>query len=76
MDEGFDDANDRELHPVFKALSDPRRRRILDYIRDRPRTTGWLCARFENLSRYAVMKHLNVLEQAGLVIVKRKGRQR
>ena len=63
------------LDPVWKALADPTRRRILDTLRKHPRTTGDLCRPFE-LSRYAVMKHLGVLERAGLVLVKRKGRER
>lgn len=61
---------------VFKALADARRRRILDLLRDQPRTTGDLCARFRGLDRCTVMQHLGVLERAGLVIVKRSGRQR
>jgi DNA-binding transcriptional ArsR family regulator/uncharacterized protein YndB with AHSA1/START domain len=61
---------------VFKALSDPTRRRILDALRRRPRTTGQLARRFSRLSRFAVMKHLGVLERANLVIVRREGRLR
>jgi len=71
-----EDEQEDQLHPVFKALADPTRRRILDYLREQPRTTGWLCTRFENLSRYAVMKHLRVLEEASLVVVRRAGRRR
>lgn len=67
---------DDKLHIVFKALADPTRRRILDYLRERPRTTGWLSGRFDNLSRFAVMKHLRVLEEANLVVVRRVGRRR
>jgi DNA-binding transcriptional ArsR family regulator len=61
---------------VFGALSDPTRRGILDQLRDQPRSTGELCEKFPKLSRFAVMKHLDVLEEAGLVIVKREGRVR
>jgi DNA-binding transcriptional ArsR family regulator len=61
---------------VFKALGDARRRRMLDLLRDRPRTTGDLCGRFPGLDRCTVMQHLRVLERAGLVIVKRRGRER
>lgn len=61
---------------VFKALADRRRRRILDLLRDQPRTTGELCARFPGLDRCTVMQHLGVLEKAGLIIVKREGRMR
>ena len=61
---------------VFKALADARRRRILDLLKDGPRTTGELCDRFAGLDRCTVMQHLAVLEKAGLVIVRREGRHR
>jgi len=60
---------------VWRALADPSRRRILDLLRDRPQTTGELCAAFE-VSRFAVMKHIAVLEGAGLIGVRRRGRER
>jgi len=66
---GADDGN------VWKALADPTRRRLLDLLKEGPRTTGELSSRFP-LSRFAVMKHLAVLERAGLVIVEREGRER
>ncbi len=61
---------------VFKALSAPVRRQILDVLKDRPVTTGDLCAKFAHLDRCTVMQHLRVLEDADLVIVQRKGRER
>ena len=61
--------------PVWKALADPTRRRILDLLRARPMTTGALASRFE-MSRIGVMKHLGVLARAGLVLVRRRGRER
>jgi DNA-binding transcriptional ArsR family regulator len=61
---------------VFKALGDARRRRMLDLLKDAPRTTGDLCDRFPELDRCTVMQHLGVLEKAELVIVKRDGRLR
>jgi len=61
---------------VFKALADGRRRRILDLLKSEPRTTGELCAKFRKLDRCTVMQHLGVLENAGLIIVKRDGRLR
>ncbi|MEE2567003.1 ArsR/SmtB family transcription factor [Hyphobacterium marinum] len=64
--------NDR----IFKALASDVRRDILDSLRDDPQTTGALCRLFPDLSRYAVMQHLGVLEAAGLVIVRRQGRKR
>jgi DNA-binding transcriptional ArsR family regulator len=65
----------RDLDPIWKALADPSRRAILDRLRDGPKTTGELSERFE-FSRFAVMKHLRVLERAGLVVVRRRGRER
>jgi DNA-binding transcriptional ArsR family regulator len=62
---------------VFKALGDPRRRRILDMLKERPRTTGELCAAFEDgLDRCTVMQHIRVLERAELIIARREGRVR
>ena len=65
----------RDLDPIWKALADPSRRRILDLLRDGPRTTWDLSASFAS-SRFAVMKHLRVLEHARLIIVRRRGRER
>lgn len=64
-----------QLDPVWKALSDPTRRALLDMMRGGPRTTGELCGEFD-MSRFGVMKHLTVLTDAGLVVVRRHGRQR
>lgn len=61
---------------VFKALASSTRRRLLDLLKDQPRTTGDLCAQFDDLDRCTVMQHLQVLELAGLVIAQRKGRER
>jgi DNA-binding transcriptional ArsR family regulator len=61
---------------VWKALSDATRRAILDLLRDGARTTGELCGQFPELSRFAVMKHLDVLAEAGLLTVSREGRHR
>jgi DNA-binding transcriptional ArsR family regulator len=62
--------------PVFKALTDGRRRAILDLLKHEPLTTGEICARFPNLDRCTVMQHLGVLEKAELIIVQRVGRLR
>ena len=61
---------------VFKALAASTRRKILDALRDHPQTTGELCGRFPARDRCTVMQHLKVLEEAGLVIVQRRGRER
>ena len=69
--------NDEEVDDrVFAALSHRTRRALLDLLRDHPRTTGDLCARFPDLDRCTVMQHLSVLEEADLIIVKRVGRER
>lgn len=61
---------------VYKALADSRRREILDLLKDGPKTTGDICSVFPKLDRCTVMQHLGVLENAGLVIVQKKGRFR
>ncbi|CDP50310.1 Transcriptional regulator, ArsR family [Devosia sp. DBB001] len=69
-------SNDAENDRIFKALSNFRRRNILDALKDHPQTTGALCDAFSDLDRCTVMQHLNVLEEADLIIVKREGRER
>ena len=49
---------------------------MLDILRGGPRTTGDLARQLPDLSRFAVMQHLGVLEKAGLVLFRREGRQR
>ncbi len=61
---------------VWRALADRNRREILDLLGGEPRTTGGLVDSFPHLSRTAVMKHLDVLERADLLIVRREGRVR
>jgi DNA-binding transcriptional ArsR family regulator/uncharacterized protein YndB with AHSA1/START domain len=61
---------------IWRALSNPVRRRLLDDMRRGPRTTTELAKVAPSLSRFAVMQHLRVLENAGLVLVQRQGRQR
>jgi uncharacterized protein YndB with AHSA1/START domain/DNA-binding transcriptional ArsR family regulator len=62
---------------IWKALADPTRRRLLDLLRDRPQTTSALSVHFApELSRFAVMKHLQILQQANLVVVRQQGRER
>jgi DNA-binding transcriptional ArsR family regulator len=61
---------------VFKALAHPRRRMMLDHLKEEPRTTGMLCDAFSDMDRCTVMQHLKVLEEADLIIVRRDGRER
>ena len=65
-----------ELDPVWKALSDPTRRAILDFLRPQPRTTTEIVEEFPHLTRFGVMKHLDGLRQARLVQTREEGRQR
>ncbi|MEO1129079.1 MAG: helix-turn-helix domain-containing protein [Planctomycetota bacterium] len=65
-----------ELDPIWRALANSHRRHMLDLLRERPRTTSELGVEFPDLSRYAVMQHLAVLEEADLVIATRQGRER
>ncbi len=69
-------SSDEQLDRVFKALANPVRRAICDELRLRPLTTGQLAQSFAPLDRTTVMQHLRVLEQAGLVVPVRKGRER
>lgn len=69
-------SSDERHDAIFKALGDARRRAMLDLLKARPRTTGELVAHFEELDRCTVMQHLGVLESAGLLIAKKRGRQR
>ena len=61
---------------LWRALANPIRRELLDLLRLGPRTTGELADSVPSLSRFAVMQHLDVLVSAGLVLVRRRGRQR
>ncbi len=61
---------------VFKALADPSRRFLLDLLFARDgRTLTELEGELE-MTRFGVMKHLRVLEEAGLVVTRRSGREK
>ena len=61
---------------VFKALADPTRRHLLDQLFEQDgRTLGQLEEGVE-MTRFGVMKHLRVLEDAGLVVTRRAGREK
>jgi DNA-binding transcriptional ArsR family regulator len=70
----------RDLDPdeaVFRALADGQRRVLLDRLFERDgQTLAELCAALPHLSRFGVMKHLSVLEQASLVTTRRDGRHK
>jgi DNA-binding transcriptional ArsR family regulator len=69
-------STDDEDDALFKALGHRARRRILDALKSGPRTTGMLCEMMPELDRCTVMQHLRVLEEASLVVVERRGRER
>ena len=61
---------------MFKALADPTRRHLLDQLFERDgRTLGELQAGVE-MTRFGVMKHLGVLEDAQLIVTRRSGREK
>ena len=61
---------------VFKALADPTRRSLLDKLFARDgRTLTELESEFD-MTRFGVMSHLRVLEDAGLVVTRRSGREK
>jgi DNA-binding transcriptional ArsR family regulator len=61
---------------VFRALADPTRRHLLDRLFERDgRTLTELESELE-MTRFGVMKHLRVLEEAGLVVARRSGREK
>ena len=61
---------------IWKALNDPTRRSILTLLKQAPHTTGEISQQYGHLSRYAIMKHLAVLEEAQLIYSRRKGKYR
>ena len=64
------------MDPVFKALADPTRRSLLDELfREDGQTLSALEERFP-MTRFGVMKHLRLLEEAGLVVTRRRGREK
>jgi uncharacterized protein YndB with AHSA1/START domain len=62
---------------VFRALADPNRRLLLDRLFERDgQTLGQLCMALPEMTRFGVMKHLGVLETAGLISARRTGREK
>lgn len=66
---------DEAIPDLWQALADPTRRALIDRLAGGAKTTSALCAGFA-MTRFGVMKHLGVLEAAGLVIARRHGRLR
>ncbi|HUF15040.1 MAG TPA: SRPBCC domain-containing protein [Acidimicrobiia bacterium] len=65
------------MDEVFKAIHDPSRRLLLDALYERDgQTLGELCAVLPEMTRFGVMSHLRVLEEAGLVTTRKQGRSK
>src|SRR3979490_1882740 len=64
------------MDAVFRALADPTRRSLLDALfKQDGQTLGALEERLP-MTRFGVMKHLKLLEEAGLVVTRRRGREK
>jgi len=61
---------------VFKALADPTRRHLLDRLFERDGRTLLELESGLEMTRFGVMKHLKVLQEAGLVVTRRRGREK
>jgi len=64
------------MDPVFKALADPTRRGLLDELFKHDGQTLTSLEGRVPMTRFGVMKHLRVLEEAGLVVTERRGREK
>ncbi|HEU4319822.1 MAG TPA: SRPBCC domain-containing protein [Acidimicrobiia bacterium] len=65
------------MDEVFRAINDPSRRLLLDVLYERDgQTLGELCAHLPEMTRYGVMNHLKILEEADLVTTHKNGRQK
>ncbi|HXU45970.1 MAG TPA: metalloregulator ArsR/SmtB family transcription factor [Thermoanaerobaculia bacterium] len=64
------------MDDVFRALADPTRRSLLDELFERDGQTLGELERRLPMTRFGVMKHLRVLEEAGLVVTRRRGREK
>ena len=65
----------KAIEPVLAALADPTRRQVLDLIAARQSATATILAAELPVSRQAVVKHLAILEKAGLVTGSKEGRE-
>lgn len=60
---------------VFQAIADPTRRAILDLLAEQPLTLNGVAEHFE-ISRPAISKHMKILAECGLVVIRQRGRER
>jgi ArsR family transcriptional regulator, arsenate/arsenite/antimonite-responsive transcriptional repressor len=61
-----------DLNAIFKALNDPTRREILDFLKEKDLTAGEIADKF-NISKPSISHHLDLLRQAGLVVSVKEG---
>lgn len=61
------------MSSVFKALSDPTRRRVLELLRDGPQSAGDLASKFQ-VSKPTMSAHFGVLREANLVVSEKQGK--
>lgn len=64
------------MQTAFEALAEPRRRKILELVRDTELPAGQIAVAFPDVSRPAVSQHLRVLKDAGLISERRSGTSR
>jgi uncharacterized protein YndB with AHSA1/START domain len=63
------------MDAVFRALNDTHRRKVLDLLRERDgQSSSEIEAQFQDITRFGVMKHLKVLEEASLITTRKEGR--
>ena len=62
--------------PIFAALADPRRRELLVNLAENSPKTATQLAREYPITRQGILKHLHILEEAGLVAVQQQGREK
>jgi uncharacterized protein YndB with AHSA1/START domain len=65
-----------DMEPVFRALSDPNRRYLLDLLHERDGQTLLELQGHLPMTRFGVMKHLKILEEASLIVTRRSGREK
>lgn len=78
-DGGGGDGGGRDVKnaPIFAALADPMRRELLVSLAENsPRTATQLSRHYTAITRQGIIKHLNILEDAGLVAVHQQGREK
>lgn len=63
------------MRDVFQAIADPTRREIIDLLSDKALPVNEVAGNFD-ISRPAVSKHLKILDESGLMIIRKKGRKR